>query len=385
MPIKILQLINAFTTGGAELMAKRLALGYDRNRIRSDIWSIGASHLPEIGQVFRADLDREGIAHGCFKKRPRLKDPRVVLRLASLIRRQGYQVVHAHCDSPGFYGRLAAGWMRGVRTMVTVHSHMPPRTVALERFLSPLTDLYVACSSETMSDLRDRCGISETKVSRILNGIDEDRTKKVVAERQEIRERYGVSAVDSVALVLGRLSPQKAQLDVLEALVHPGERLERLHVWMVGDDRADPAYAQRIQSFLSTANLGQRVKVLGVVPEHQLDEMLKGADLFLLPSEREGLSVAILEALAAGIPTVISDLPNNREATDNGRVAWLVRPHAPDELAATLERLLSDPAASRARGRSAAEFVRAEFSFERVLEDYSRAYERLAPSVQTAQ
>ena len=81
--------------------------------------------------------------------------------------------------------------------------------------------------------------------------------------------------------------------------------------------------------------------------------------------------------MAAGMPTVVSDLENNREASDNGRVAWLVRPHAPEELARTLGKILADPESMKAKGREAAKFVRAKFGFERVINEYSNAYETL--------
>ena len=119
-------------------------------------------------------------------------------------------------------------------------------------------------------------------------------------------------------------------------------------------------------------------------PQSEVDELMKAADLFLLPSEREGLSMAILEALAAGLPTVISDLETNREATDDGRVAWLVRPHAPAELAGTLEEILGNPEAMRARAVEAIAFVNEKFSFQRVVDEYSSAYEALSASKRNA-
>ena len=120
------------------------------------------------------------------------------------------------------------------------------------------------------------------------------------------------------------------------------------------------------------------MRTFGLVEDHEIDEFMKAADFFLLPSEREGLSVAILESLAAGLPTVISDLPNNREASDDGRVAWLVRPHAPEELATPLEAMLADPEAMRARARAAVQYTHRVFSFGRVVEEYTRVYEELA-------
>ena len=378
MPVKVLQLINAFAVGGAELMAKRLALGFDRNRVTCDIWSVcrGPSEAGE--QMFLSDLNDSGVSHQCLDKKPGLKDPRTIGRLIRHMHAQGYDVVHAHCPSPSFYGRLAAAAVPRARSMVTLHQPMTPGEVRMERVLSRVTGLYVACSSEIVTDLRDRCRLAESKFIRILNGTAGDRTGRVATARDDLRGSLGVTANEPVALVLGRIDRQKAQLDVMEALTREGHHLRRLKVWLVGDDRINPDYTRRVREFIDAHGLGPRVKIWGVVDDEDIGRLMKAADLFLLPTEREGLSVAILEALGAGMPTVISDLPNNREASDNGRVAWLIRPHAVDELAHTLEHMLADPASMKARGREAAEFVRTTFGFERVIEEYSSAYERLS-------
>ena len=358
-------------------MAKRLALGFDRGRVRCDVWSVCRGPSESSEQMFLSDLKTAGISHQCLDKKPGFKDPRTVGRLIRHIYAQGYDVVHAHCPSPSFYGRMAAAAVPGAHTMVTLHLPMTRGEVTTERVLSRLTDLYVACSSEIVIDLRDRCRLAESKFIRILNGIAEDRTRRVATARDDLRCSLGVTASQPVALVLGRIDKQKAQLDVMEALTREGRQLSRLMVWLVGDDRINPDYSRCVREFIDANGLGHRVKIWGVVDDEQIGRLMKAADLFLLPSEAEGLSVAILEALGAGMPTVISDLPNNREASDNGRVAWLVRPHAVDELAQTLEHMLGDSAATKAKAREAAQFVRAKFGFERVIEEYSSAYERL--------
>lgn len=377
MPTKVLQLINSFHTGGAELMAKRLALGFDRARIHSDLWSICPGPSLRSEEVFRADLAGSGISYACLGKNPRQKDPRAVFRLAREIRRGRYDIVHMHCESPGMYGRLAATLVPGTRRMITIHNHMPPSSVRMEKLMKVITDLYVACSTEIVADLEVRCGFEKSRFIRILNGIGEDRTLGVPESREALRERFGVAPGEHAALMLARLEPVKAHLDVLETLKKGGEHVSRLHVWMVGNDRADPEHAARVERAIHEQGLESRVKILGVVADGEVNALMKAADLFLLPSEREGQSVAILEALAARLPTVISDLETNREVTDDGRVAWLVPPHAPDALANVLEGVLANPVASKSRAASAAEFVQRKFGFARVIEEYSRAYENL--------
>lgn len=359
-------------------MAKRLALQFDAGRVCSHIWSISSFIDTDYEAGFTADLDAGGIAHSCLQKIPHKKDFGVVRRLAAHIRRERYDVVHMHCSSPAFYGRLAASLVPGVKRLVTIHNHMSRSEVIQEMLLGCLTDRFVACSSEVERDLLDRCRISRRKVACILNGVGRDRTQNVREPREEIRRRFGIDPDEQVALVLGRMMEQKAQLDLLEALVQPGERLSRLKVLMAGDDSKE--YAKLVRASIASKGLRSRVQILGMVDDATIDALLKAADLFLLPSLREGLSVAILEALGSGLPAVISDLENNREVTDNGRVAWLTPPGNPEKLALVLEEVLAAPQEMAERAQAAGAFVQKKFSFDRVVREYTETYEQVVAS-----
>ncbi len=280
-----------------------------------------------------------------------------------------------HCWSPSIYGRLAATLIPGTKRVVTIHASMSPREVAWEKLFAPLTDKFVACSSETEANLRSDCGFHESRYVRILNGTAGDRTERVTRGRDDIRAAFGVQPDEQVALVIARIDEQKAHLDLLEALTRPGERISKLKIWIVGYDKSE--YARRVRNTILDKNLGARVQILGQIEDHEIDEVMKGADLFLLPSLFEGMSVAILEALAAGLPTVISDLETNREVTDDGRVGYLTPPGNPTALAEALNRILSSPREMARRGDLAATYAAERFGFDRVVREYTELYEQL--------
>lgn len=374
MSVKVLQLINNLSTGGAELMVKRLALGFDPDRVQCDVLAM-TSITPEVEAIYRDGLEGQGLRCASLDKKPRDKSPRALFELASRIRRERYDVVHMHCTSPSIYGRLASLLAPGPKRVVTIHLRMGRGAVWLEKLFAPLTDQFVACSSESEANLRQDCGFDERRFSCILNGTAGDRTAAVARSREAIREERGVASGEQVALFLARLEEQKAHLHLLEALVQPGEHVSRLKVWMVGND--ETPYAELVRRGIEERGLGDRVQILGRVSDDEIDQLMKGADLFLLPSTHEGMSVAILEALAAGMPTVISDLETNREVTDDGRVGWLTPPNDPPGLAAALDAILDSPEEMQSRGREAQRFATEKFSFERVVREYTELYERL--------
>ena len=102
--------------------------------------------------------------------------------------------------------------------------------VRMEKIWHTMTGFYIACSSEIYSDLRDRNFFPDSKFICILNGIGDDLTRNVKASRDELRHSYGVKTGEQAVLVLGRLDPQKAQLDVLEALTYVCSPIRQLKI-----------------------------------------------------------------------------------------------------------------------------------------------------------
>jgi glycosyltransferase involved in cell wall biosynthesis len=366
--------MNSFILGGAELMVKRLCFASDPSRVRCSVMAI-SDYSEKSTAIFTQGFEERGLRCECLGKPAFRKSPAAIVNLMRHIRRGDYDIVHMHCWSPSIYGRLAATLVPGTKRVVTIHTSMSSRDVRWERLLAPLTDQFVACSTETEVNLRSDCGFRESQFTRILNGTAGDRTSSVTKNRDEIREALGVKPDEQVGLVVARIDAQKAHLDLLEALTRPGERISKLKVWIVGNDRTE--YAGQVRAAISDKNLDSRVKILGLIEDHEIDEVMKGADFFLLPSIFEGMSVAIIEALAAGLPTVISDLETNREVTDDGRVGYLTPPGNPVALAEALNEILSSPDEMVSRGREAAAYAAEQFGFDRVVREYTELYERL--------
>ena len=124
-------------------------------------------------------------------------------------------------------------------------------------------------------------------------------------------------------LWVGHLDANKAPLVVLEAVARALPRLPELELWCCyGKAPLLPA----VQGFLAARPaLQSRVHLLGAVPHARVEQLMRGADLFVLGSRREGSGYALLEALACGLPPVVTDIPSFRELTDGGRIGHLWR------------------------------------------------------------
>lgn len=194
----------------------------------------------------------------------------------------------------------------------------------------------------------------------VHNGIDVP-TPPDPAERAAVRRELGLGDGDVAALFLGELSARKGVLDAVEATLAAAGRGAPLTLLVAGDGPQDAAVRARA---------GRAVRPLGF--RRDADRLLAAADLFVLPSEREGLSFAVLEAMGHGLPMLVSDGAGNPEAVGD---AGVVVPFGdPVALARALERLAAD-AGERARlGAAARERVRTAFPREALLAGVRDAY-----------
>jgi glycosyltransferase involved in cell wall biosynthesis len=188
--------------------------------------------------------------------------------------------------------------------------------------------------------------IPAARVALIRNGIDPAPFAPDPEARGRVREELGAGAATPVVAILARVSEEKGHADLLAALSF----LPEAHLWVAGEGGLLPALREQSR----TLGVADRVRFLG--QRADVPALLQGADVIALPSHREGLPNAVLEAMAASRPVVASTAPGNAAVVAPGVTGELVPPGDGPALAAALERLLGDPelrarygAAGRAR------------------------------------
>lgn len=307
-----------------------------------------------------------------------LADARCLLRLARLLREQGFDVVHTHSSKAGLVGRLAAR-LSGTRATVVHHVHgwsFNPlqreagrrATVWLERLAARPGFLLLACSEATSAEGR-RHGIGRDEDRRVVHyGIERPALLRR-RPRAAIRRRLGLAPRDLLVLQLGNLKPQKDPLTFARAAVLAGSALPRARFWIAGDG----PLREETEALAASGGLADRFRVLGW--RRDVPELLAAADVMVLTSRFEGLPLAVLRAMAAGLPVVATAVNGTPEAVHHGETGFLVPPGDAEGTAAAIVRLGRDPALRRRLGRAAREgsagFAQARFRHE-VLSLYGR-------------
>lgn len=314
-------------------------------------------------------------------------DPRLPLRLRRAIADVHPDVLVGHDYKANLLislGRKGAKDDHPAGFVAVVHGYTAedPKIAAFEaidRRVLRNADAVVAVS-EAARDALVASGVSSLRVRVIENGVAADRVAATAAAgRDAVRAEWRVGPKDVLLLCLGRVSPEKGQDVLLDAFVRlasdPAAASARLV--FAGDGALRPSLESRVASLVAGGHLRpDAVQFAGWRSDPH--ECLGAADVFVLPSRREGLPVALLEAMAAGVAIVATDVGGVSSALDSGKCGVLVPADDPARLATALFSLVVDPSSRALLVGAAAARVRSHFSVSRQSVLLSRVYSESA-------
>lgn len=259
-------------------------------------------------------------------------------------------LVHVHAAQE-FCGGLRLAGYRGpvVFTAHCYHHGIDYAKAGL--FLNPFCHRVIAVSEAERERLR-KAGVQGLR--KVVNGIDPEPFSGF--DRAAVRRQLGLAADAVVAIAVGRLARPKAIDLLLRAMARTGRELIAL---IAGDGPERTA----LEATARALGLGERARFLG--RREDMPRLLAAADLYVAPTRREGLSLAALEAMAAGLPLIVSDLPEFREIVENG-VNGLVFPVGNVEALAQALSLLAGMPELRANMAAASAGRMAHFTWERM-------------------
>jgi len=208
-----------------------------------------------------------------------------------------------------------------------------------------------------------------------------DRRDQARQSLAALHPRFHLQPHDKLAVFVGRLHPGKGLRELVEAWRLVVQQCPTLRLWLVGEGPLETELLRQIEA----AGLHSRIVLTGSFDD--VGEILQAADLFVFPSHREGMSLALLEAMAAGLPIVATDIPGNRALVQNEESALLVPVESPGELAEAIIRLaesreLAERLAQRARFVAVTQFSLEE-TVRRHLELFDEIYTQFMENART--
>lgn len=370
--IRVLQVITSLA-GGAGLNAYHLTRYLDRSRFDVDL-AFGP------GYPLDHQVAADGLTHHVLRW-SRKANPFATLLgtqdVVRLLRRERYDIVHAHCSLAGLAGRLAARWCGVPKIVFTVHAFASrPHQAAwkqrlaleIERRLDPYTDHYCV-STQIFHDQLLQKKIAETRrVSIIPLGIE---LASVALSREQARARLGLPNDAAVVISAGRLESQKGLRYLIEAWSAVRRDVPGAMLVLLGDG---PLRGE-LESLAERLNVRESIYFTGWRTD--ANELLAAGDLFCLPSLWEAFGYVLLEAMAAGIPIVASDVDGIPEVLMQGRLGKLVPAGDCSSLARAVADLLHDPAERHRLKQTGLQHVHSRYALAGMVEGYATLYERL--------
>ncbi|MBM4301919.1 MAG: glycosyltransferase [Deltaproteobacteria bacterium] len=356
--LKVLHLLAAMPVGGAEDLVAAIVRGLDPQRFAAAVATLGPPG--PVGQELRA-RGYEVVSLGLDIKRT--STWRVVGEVRRLLKAGRPDILHTHLYHPNLYGRLGSLGLGLPGVVAAVHNSYT--RIKFHRrvwnfLLGWASDRVLVGSVQVWQDVRRYDGVPAGRLLLMPYGIPLAELNTRLS-RKEARERLGLSEGDLVIGAVGRLEEQKGHVHLLAALPELQRQIPDLAVLLVGEGREEEDLRRQVREL----GLSSSVRFLGT--RRDLPEIYRALDLFVHPSLWEGLPLALLKAMGAGVPVVATRVSGSQEAIVDGVNGCLVAPGDPDALGRAILELYLHPEARRRLGETARCTVAARYSLEAML------------------
>ncbi|MBI1649847.1 glycosyltransferase [Hyphomicrobium sulfonivorans] len=377
---RVLFVIGSLDVGGAEKHVASLSIELKKRGWQPEILVLFpggplTSILAENGVVIHSVAASNWLMRGVSSKRLRSSID-LILSAISLfggLWRRPPDVIHFFLPASYIIGgmiSLASPVKTRIMSRRSLNNYQSKhaRLAQVEHWLHPKMTRILANSRAVWNDLVAE-GVDPEKLRLIYNGIDTDRFA-AQGDKHALREVLGLGDDDLVLVMVANLIAYKGHRDLIEALASIKDRLPL--GWVLLTVGRDDGIGPDLQELTQKHGMDANIRFLG--PRSDVPDLLKVADIGLLTSHEEGFSNAVLEAMASGLPMVVTEVGGNGEAVLDGKTGFVVPARDPAQLASALLRLVQD--GNRVEmGRRGQQRVRDVFSLHACVDEYERTYE----------
>lgn len=371
-PVKVAILITLPELGGAQSHVAQLLEDLDRDRFEPVLLTAGEGWLTEKARGLGVR-----VIPLRFLKRPisPIADMLAILEISRVLQRERPKVLHLHSSKAGLLGRLA-GKLTGVPQILftahgfSFHAQLHPiamRVFAfLERTLAPLADVIVPVSDYDRQRALQFRVCEPERLHCVPNGISPSRFEG--HDRAGMRAALGMPEETVLVGMVARFAHPKDHEGLLEAMRPLLSDSDAVRLVLIGGGPEMP----RIRRLAETLGVAGQVVFLG--DRDDIPQLLAALDLFVLTSKFEGLPISVLEAMAAGLPVIASEVGGVPELVTHGETGMCVPAEDVEALREALCSLIADPAARERLGRKGRERARTEFTATKTVRGIEALY-----------
>ncbi len=376
-PIRLLKVMTTYFSGGTEGQVLNLVRHLDR-----EAFDLQFSCLRKGGDVL-AEFEKLRIPISEFQIR-NLYMPQTFLqqwRFAQYLRSQRIQIVHSYNFYANVFAIPAARLARVPVVLASIRDrgvYLTPAQKMVQKWVCGLAD-RILVNADSIRDWLLEQGYQESKITVIKNGVDMSRYAGL-SDSSHIRRELAIPDSAPIVVMIARLNPQKGVDDFIKAAAllkqsHPdvryliaGAKLQ----YQQGTFSHDQEYVEELKQLASSLGVGDRIIFAG----HREDtpEILAEAAISVLPSHSEGLSNTLLESMAAGVPTVATNVGGNPELVKDQVNGILIPVRSPEHLAQAIRLILDDSQLAHRFGQQAKIMATEGFSLTKMTADTESLY-----------
>lgn len=364
----VCQVLHSLQVGGAEILASRLA-----GQFQHDCRFVFVC-LDQIGSLGQ-QLRDQGFSVHALQREPGL-DWICARRLGELLRRERVDLIHAHQYTPFFYAQLGRLLHRRPSILFTEHGRHHPdfprrKRILANRLVLERRDRVVGVGEAVRQALVQNEGIPSPRVDVIYNGIDLAPFANGHEHRALVRREIGIDGDAFLIIQVARLDYLKDHATAIHTLDAVLRQQPKARLVLVGEGPE----RQALEALVRERHLDSHVLFLGL--RSDVPRLLAGADAFLLTSISEGIPLTLIEAMAAGVPVVATQVGGVAEVLEDGQSGLLAPAKDASALADRLLRIAADARLRHELSVNGRERARLRFSEQQMHQQYARLYREM--------
>lgn len=368
-------MLHVFNVGGAELLAKQLALAC-QNHFRPVFVCLDA--MGSLG----AELIDNGFIVEVVHRQPGF-DYKCAGRIARFLDAHNVKLVHAHQYAPFFYTSIARMFKGSCPVLFTEHGrdfpdYRRPKRVLANRLLLRRRDRVIAVGEHVREALVDNEGIPISRVEVIYNGVDGQRFNPTRPNRIAVRASLGLRETEIGVIQVARLNRLKDYETAIRTMQIVCRNAPNVRYFIVGEGEE----RTKIEAMVRDVNMENQIRMLGL--REDVAELLEGMDMFLLTSVSEGIPLTLIEAMCAQLPCVATCVGGIPEVVHDGTTGVLSASGDCNKLSEDLLKLIKSPSLRQRMGECGRKRATELFQSDRMLGQYKVLYAQLTnPPVRT--
>ena len=328
--------------------------------------------VASAGGDLEEGLGKAGISHERLNIKTKFEfSPKVFLAafaVKRIVEKEGVDIIHAHTRVSQVTGAIAS-LITGIPMVTTCHGYFKKR---LRSVIDTWGDKVIAISAAVYRHLKEDLGVDDKRIELVYSGIDTYKFSKEFSDTEIAKTKKYLGLSGKIVIgTIGRLSPVKGQKFFIQAMDEVLKHRSDVAGLVVGNGPEGPS----IKSLAMALGIDNRISFIDSVKDTR--EALAAIDIFVFPSVKEGLGIALLEALAMTKPCVASRTGGIEDIIKDGESGILADVGNPDAIASAILKLLSDENLRIKMGRSGRSLVQSRFTLDRMADDIARVYGEL--------